>query len=140
MVGYPGETEADFRMLLDFVEEVRFDWLGAFIFSAEEGTAAAGLPGQVPTEVAVSRYNWLLEAQDAVESSAAGKHLGRELEVLVESSAGLQGYEMVGRSYREAPLVDGVIYLKCVAKRPRAGEFARARIIGQEGLDLVGEV
>ena len=142
MVGYPGENDGDFAELLEFVREARLDWLGAFVFSPEEGTAAASLPGKVAAELALSRYNELVEAQDAQEAMCAGAMSGRELEVVVEALCEIPGYDLVGRSYREAPVVDGFIYLKTTpgGKQARAGEFVTARITGQEGLDLVGEI
>lgn len=142
MVGYPGETERDFEELAGFIEEARLDWLGAFVFSPEEGTAAASLPGNVTAEVALSRYNKVLEIQEAQELRRAGDMLGRGLEVVVEAVCELEGYDLVGRSYREAPVVDGIIYLLLGpgGRTPRPGEFVAAKIKGQEGLDLVGEI
>jgi ribosomal protein S12 methylthiotransferase len=142
MVGYPGETDADFAELMAFIETARFDWLGAFIFSPEEGTAAAQLGGTVPSEVALSRYNMVVEAQDKVEAGGLDRLLGRELEVVIDDVCELEPYDLIGRSYREAPVVDGSIYL--VRKEHRGGStpsgFTRARITGHEGLDLVGEI
>lgn len=143
MVGYPGETESDFQDLLSFIEEVRFDWLGAFRFSAEEGTPAASLPREIGREAAVSRYNTILEIQDSIEESESAHLLGRELEVVVDGISHLVEYDLVGRSYREAPVVDGVIFLKDVtgcARGATSSQFVRATIVGQEGLDLVGEI
>jgi len=143
MVGYPGETEEDFRQLVRFVEDVRFDWLGAFMFSPEEGTPAAGLPGAVGRDVAVSRYNTLLSIQDSIEESGSARNVGRELEVVVESTDELEGYDLTGRSYREAPVVDGVIHLRYSGSdsgKKKDGDFLVAKIVGREGLDLVGEI
>jgi ribosomal protein S12 methylthiotransferase len=143
MVGYPGETEAEFEELERFVEQARFDWLGAFVFSVEEGTAAASLDGQVPSEVALSRYNRVLEIQDRVEEYAVARFAGRRLEVVVDGISEIEPYDLVGRSYREAPVVDGSIYLKLAeggVGRPAPGDFTEALITGREGLDLVGEI
>lgn len=144
MVGYPGETEDDFRRLLFFVGEARFDWLGAFIYSPEEGTRAAGLRGRVPEDTARERYGRILELQDSIEASKLERFAGRRFEVVVDGAAGIEGYDLVGRSYREAPVVDGVIYLEPTERRRagghEAGEFVWATITGQEGLDLVGEI
>ena len=143
MVGYPGETEEDFRQLVRFVEDVRFDWLGAFLFSPEEDTPAAELPGSVGRDVAVSRYNTLLSIQDSIEESGSERNVGRELEVVVESPDELESYDLIGRSYREAPVVDGVIHLRRSGSdsgKAQAGDFLVAKITGREGLDLVGEI
>jgi ribosomal protein S12 methylthiotransferase len=145
MVGYPGETKEEFGELVRFIQEARFDWLGAFVFSAEKGTEAASLPGRVPAEVAVSRYNMLIEVQDRIEESALSRFEGRMLEVVVDGISEIEPYELVGRSYREAPVVDGVIYLRrgedVARPATRApGEFTEALITGREGLDLVGYI
>lgn len=141
MVGYPGEGEADFEELLQFVREAKFDWLGAFCFSEEEGTPAAGLGGTVPGETAVSRYNRLVALQDSIEESSAGRFEGRSLEVVIDEPARLEPYDFTGRSYREAPVVDGVVYLKDASGAGVGpGSFVRALVTGREGLDLVGEI
>jgi ribosomal protein S12 methylthiotransferase len=143
MVGYPGETEAEFEELTSFMEEARFDWLGAFIFSSEEGTAAASLPDQVPSDTARSRYNRVLEIQDKVEGAVLSRFMGQRLEVVVDCVCDTENYDLVGRSYREAPVVDGVIYLERAESKTRCaapGDFAKALIVGREGLDLVGEI
>lgn len=143
MVGYPGETENDFAELLSFIREARFDWLGAFVFSPEEGTRAADLNRPVPTELAVSRYNTVVETQDGIEAESLGDMPGRELEVVVDELCEIEPYDLVGRSYREAPTVDGMIYLRRVSERGTAvmpGSFVMARVTGHEGLDLVAEI
>jgi ribosomal protein S12 methylthiotransferase len=142
MVGYPGETDADFEDLLGFVREARFDWLGAFVFSPEEGTPAAELTCAVRADVALSRYNRVVEAQDEVEASRLDSMIGLELEVVVDDLCEIEPYDLVGRSYREAPVVDGVIYLLRENRGGAAapGEFVTARITGHEGLDLVGKI
>ncbi|MBE3581712.1 MAG: 30S ribosomal protein S12 methylthiotransferase RimO [Thermoanaerobacteraceae bacterium] len=139
IVGFPGEREGHFRELLRFLEEVRFDWVGAFTYSPEEGTPAAGMPGQVPERTKQRRYRRLLEHQEPITEENNAAWVGRELEVLVEGKADDgQGEVYVGRSFRQAPEVDGVIYIrgKC-----RPGDMVRVRITGVEGVyDLGGEV
>ena len=142
MTGYPGETESDFEELAAFVESARFDWLGAFVFSPEEGTPAAQMEPAVPADTALSRYNRIVEIQDACEESRVLGMVGRELEVVIDGPSEVAPFDLVGRSYREAPVVDGCIYI--VGRQGRAtretGAFLTARIIGQEGLDLVAEI
>jgi ribosomal protein S12 methylthiotransferase len=143
MVGYPGETEGEFTELIEFIETARFDWLGAFIFSAEEGTPAASMSGQVPNQVSLSRYNKVLGVQGTVEESITAAFPGRKLEVVVDGVAENELYDLVGRSYREAPEVDGAIYLRRSggeSRRVNPGDFTLASIVGWEGLDLVGEI
>ncbi|PKQ28246.1 MAG: 30S ribosomal protein S12 methylthiotransferase RimO [Candidatus Anoxymicrobium japonicum] len=143
MVGYPGETEREFESLTSFVAEARFDWLGAFVFSPEEGTTAASLRDRVPASVALSRYDKVVEFQDEIEANRIGSMVGMELEVVVDELCEIEPYDLTGRSYREAPVVDGMIYLKRASRAgltPEPGGFVTARITGNEGLDLVGEI
>ncbi|MDN5325754.1 MAG: ribosomal protein methylthiotransferase [Moorella sp. (in: firmicutes)] len=105
IVGFPGEEEQDFQILLDFLTDARLDWVGAFKFSPEEGTVAAGLPGQVPEEVKEERYQRLMLHQQSITRACNEGWLGREVQVLKEGPE-------VGRSMRQAPEVDGVVYVK----------------------------
>ena len=137
MVGYPGETDADFAALERFVRDARFDWMGAFCYSPEEGTRAARLEGQVPSGLAADRYNRVLDIQQEVEESRSHSMIGRVLEVVIDAPGDPDEPGSRARSYREAPVVDGLIYLGgCEASRG----FAQCRITGTEGLDLVAEV
>ena len=126
MVGFPGETRADFASLLRFVERVRFDRMGAFEFSPEAGTSAAGLPGQVPPRTKKSRLERLMSLQAEISLSRQSAFVGRELEVLVDAVNGDGSAE--GRSFREAPEVDGVIDLPRSEIVFRAGKKVRAII------------
>ena len=126
IVGYPGETEADHDALLGFIAEQRLDWVGLFAYSAEDGTHAAGLDGEVVPDVMAQR---LAEAQalaDDVTSVARSERLGDIVEVLVDEPG-------TARSHREAPEIDGVI--KVPATLP-VGAFAKVEITGVEGPDL----
>jgi ribosomal protein S12 methylthiotransferase len=126
MVGFPGETRADFASLLRFVDRVRFDRVGAFEFSPEEGAAAAGLSGQVPKRTKKSRFERLVSLQEEISLSRQITFLGHELEVLVDAVNADGSAE--GRSFREAPDVDGVIDLQCSEIAFRVGEKVRAAI------------
>jgi ribosomal protein S12 methylthiotransferase len=126
MVGFPGETRADFASLLRFIERVRFDRIGAFEFSPEEGTVAAGLPGQVPGRTKKARLERLMSVQAEISLSRQSAFVGRELEVLVDAVNGDGSAE--GRSFREAPEVDGVIDLPRSEIVFRAGEKVMATI------------
>ncbi len=133
IVGYPGETEAEFQGLLDLIESTRFDHVGVFAFSREEGTYAAALPEQVPSAVAAERYERAMLAQQAISLEHNMQQVGRELPVLIE---GVGDGISVGRSYREAPEIDGVILL---TEALPVGQLVQARIVMAQEYDLVAE-
>jgi ribosomal protein S12 methylthiotransferase len=134
IVGYPGETEAEFQALLDFVGEIRFDRVGVFVYSPEEGTPAADLPNPVPDPVKAERRERLMALQQEISLESNRAQVGRTLEVLVEGQGdGLS----VGRSYRDAPEIDGLVFLP--GQTP-VGEMVAARILGAMEYDLVGEI
>lgn len=135
MVGFPGETEAQFQELLAFLREYPFDRLGAFAFSPEEGTPAAEMEEQVPAEIAAARLDALMRQQAEISLLRNQRRVGQACELLIEHAHGDTTY---GRSYGEAPEVDGHIAL------PRAphhapGAFIHARITGAQQYDLTGE-
>jgi len=141
LVGYPGETEAEFQSLLDFVAEMAFDRVGVFTYSHEEGTPAAGssassaepLEDDVPPEVKEERRERLMEAQQSISLAKNRALVGRTLDVLIEGQGdGLS----VGRSYRDAPEIDGLVLVQ--AELP-VGEIIPVRITSALEYDLVGE-
>ena len=134
IVGYPGETEQEFEALVRFVAESRFDRVGVFLYSEEEDTPAATLPDQVPEEVKADRYDRLMALQQEISLEKNQSQVGRTLEVLVEGHGdGLS----VGRCYRDAPEIDGMVLLP--GDLP-VGEMMVARITGAMEYDLTGEV
>lgn len=133
IVGFPGETEAEFQELLDFVREFRFDAAAAFRFSCEEGTAAARLPGQLPEQVKDERYERFMLAQQEVALAAARRRVGQELEVLIDGPADRSG-RWLGRHAGQAPEVDSVTR---VHGRVRPGMFVKVRCTGTADYDLV---
>jgi len=137
MTGFPGETELQFRRVLDFLEDAEIDRVGAFVYSPEEGTRAASFPDPVPRKVGEERYARLMELQSVLSRERNALFVGRELDVLVEEVDGESG-EAWGRSYRDAPEVDGMV---CVSGAGGAvpGTFVRARITDCEEYDLFGE-
>ena len=144
IVGFPGETEADFQELLEFVEQARFDRLSAFRYWPEEGTPAATLPDQVPLEVADERLEALLQAQEKLSLANNQALIGQRLRVLVEQ---VEADEAVGRSYRDAPEVDGVVkVLRGSVDRGewermlQPGRFVEAEVIAVEPHDLMARV
>ena len=134
MVGFPGETEEEFEELLDFVKEIRFDRLGAFAYSPEEGTAAADMPDQVPDDVKQERLDRLMQLQQGISLELNKRRVGEVCEVLVEGFEGLTYY---GRSMREAPEIDGKVFF--ISERElEPGQYVRVRITGAEEYDLQG--
>jgi ribosomal protein S12 methylthiotransferase len=133
IVGFPGETEAEFQTLLEFVDAIAFDWVGAFVFSPEEGTPAAEMPGQVPEEVKQARYAQLMERQQAISLRRNQEQVGRVLEMLVE---GVGDGISVGRTYRDAPEIDGLILVEGEAE---VGDLLPVRVTAASEYDLWGE-
>ena len=148
IVGFPGETEEEFQGLLDFMQDIQFDKLGVFCWSAEPGTPAFDLPDQVTEEVKEERWNRVMAAQQAIALARNQAQLGRTLEVLVEGRGEVSGEEMgitlpngqsvtLARSYRDAPEVDGLVLIPGVDWQP--GAMAHVTISGALPYDLIGE-
>jgi ribosomal protein S12 methylthiotransferase len=141
IVGYPGETEEQFQHLLDFVAEQRFDHVGVFTFSPEEGTPAAELPNQVPAEIAAERKDRLMALQQPIAAERNAAWVGRIVDVLIEQENPSSG-EMIGRCARFAPEVDGEVRVMpgegglCAAP----GTMVPVRITAADTYDLIGEV
>lgn len=138
MVGFPGETKEDFEELYDFVKEARFERLGAFSFSKEEGTLAEKLKAQIHPMTKKSRYNKIMSLQQKIASETQQEMVGKELEVLIETKT-FDGKYYVGRSYREVPDIDGLIYIEMVDKALE-GKFVKCKITKASGYDLVGKI
>jgi ribosomal protein S12 methylthiotransferase len=136
LVGFPGEDEAAFERLLEFVEEVRFDRLGVFTYSPEEGTPSPGFPGQVPPEVAAERAATVQDAQDRIAWERQRKLLGAVQDVLVDGRSEDPAFAWEARTAGQAPEIDGVVYLRGSFE---PGRFARVRVVEVEGYELVGE-
>ena len=138
IVGFPGETEEHFRDLLDFVRETRFDRLGAFVYSPEEGTPAASMPDQIPEEVKQDRLDRLMTLQQEISRELNCERIGTTEKMLVtdiNSAAGL----CLGRTQREAPETDGELYITYTGNAPEIGSFITVRITGANIYDLTGE-
>ena len=138
IVGFPGETEDQFRELLDFVEETEFDRLGAFAYSPEEGTPAAKLPEQIPDEVKQERLDRLMTLQQRISLKRNRARIGTVEQVLVTDTDG--NGNCLGRSSREAPEIDGEIFIFCPDVRPEPGLFIPVRITDAGEYDLRGEM
>jgi ribosomal protein S12 methylthiotransferase len=138
IVGLPGETEADFEDLLRFVEEQRFERLGVFEYSREEGTSAAELPDQVPDAVKRERFARVMELQRDIAGDHQRSMIGRKLEVLVEGKSEETEHLLVGRHAQQAPEIDGVTYVNDGLAYP--GELVTLEITDASDYDLVGRV
>jgi ribosomal protein S12 methylthiotransferase len=132
IVGFPGETEAHFAELLEFIETARFERVGVFPYSQEDHTPAGNLADQVPPRVKKQRYRQAMTVQQRVSRSVLRDYVGRTLTVLVEAPTG-DGW--VGRAHLDAPDIDGRVLGRGPA---RVGEFASVRITGARAYDLVG--
>ena len=134
IVGFPGETDEEFKELYDFVDEIEFDKLGVFTYSKEEGTAAALMKGQIRKDVKERRRNLIMARQQEVSRRILERKVGKTYEVLVEGM-GEDGY--YGRSFEMAPEVDGMIFIK-TERELMVGSFVNVNIIEALEYDLVG--
>lgn len=133
LLGFPGETEADFLELRSFQDEARLDWLGAFSYSREEGTAAWGFKGRVPAKLAASRKAAVEEAQAAIMAERLERFVGKSFDVLVEEP--VAGEDLaIGRAWFQAPDVDGLVVVH--ASGAEAGDMLRCRVAALRGVDL----
>jgi ribosomal protein S12 methylthiotransferase len=136
LVGFPGETEAAFQNLLGFLDDVRFDRVGVFTWSAEEGTPAAGLPDRVDAETAAERAATIQDLQDGAAWERQRALIGSVQEVLVDGPSEDPAFAWEARTAGQAPEIDGLVYLR---GRFEPGRFARARIVQAEGYELIVE-
>jgi ribosomal protein S12 methylthiotransferase len=134
MVGFPGETARDFADLLRFLDEVQFDRVGAFAFSPEEGTAAASMPGQISDLTKRSRLGRLMSHQEEISLSRGMSFVGRELMVMIDSVT--DGGTADGRSFREAPDVDGVAEIEGTPPGIAPGDKIRAAVTDASEHDI----
>jgi ribosomal protein S12 methylthiotransferase len=135
MTGFPGETEEDFKTLLNFISEIRFDHLGAFVYSDSDDLPAHRLSQAIPRRTAQKRYRELMARQMRIALEINAAHIGKTLNVLVEEMPE-QGL-FTGRTAFQAPEVDGITYVR--ANNLAVGEFAAVRITDALEYDLIGE-
>ena len=134
IVGYPGESEADFSELLEFIQTIRFDRVGAFLYSCEEGTPAESLGDPISSDIKQDRLNRLMEVQQSISLALNQQWVGKTLDVLVE---GKQSGFLIGRSFRDAPEIDGLILAQ--GDYP-VGQICKVQITGAMEYDLTGFV
>ena len=135
IVGFPGETEAEFEELLAYVREAKFERLGVFPYSFEPDTPAAKLPDQLPDEVKAERRDRVMAAQQEIAFAFNRSLVGRTLDVLIDSPAPEGKHLYLGRSYADAPDVDGLTYVRGNDLEP--GDLAACEIVGADGYDLI---
>ncbi len=141
IAGFPGETEAEFDALLDFVREARIDRAGCFAYSPVQGAVANALDGQLRAEVREERRARFMAVAEEVSTRKLQERVGATMQVLVDHAPALGRKGSVGRSYADAPEIDGQVRLlppDKASKTLTVGEFTRARIVGTQGHDLVG--
>jgi ribosomal protein S12 methylthiotransferase len=140
IVGFPSESEEDFRELMELTEQIRWDRLGAFAYSREEGTPAWRLPDQVDAEAAQKRLDELMRRQAEISLENNQRYLGRTIEVLVERKKSINSPYYQGRGWMHAPDdIDGHVFF--TSDRPlRAGEFVKVEITKAEMYDLYGQL
>lgn len=138
IVGFPGETEEDFEELIEFLKEYRLDRVGVFTYSKEDGTAAAKLKGQIPKRIKLNRQKKILELQNTISREINQDRTGKVFKTIVDGIAD-DGIFYYGRTYAEAPEIDGVIYFTS-AEELSIGSFTNVKILNSEDYDLIGEV
>ena len=136
--GFPGETEDQHEELMQFVDEMEFDRLGVFTYSPEEDTPAAVMPDQIAEEVKEERQADLMELQQEIAFDNAENMIGREMLVMIEGKVADEN-AYVGRTYRDAPNVDGLIFIN-TEEELISGDFAKVKITGALEYDLIGEL
>ena len=138
ITGFPGETKEQHEELMDFVDEMEFDRLGVFTYSPEEDTPAAVMPDQIDEEVKEARQAELMELQQDIAFDNAQDMVGREVLVMIEGKVADEN-AYVGRTYRDAPNVDGLIFIN-TDEELLSGDFARVNVTGAVDYDLIGEL
>ena len=142
IAGFPGETEEEFTHLLDFMREAQIDRAGCFAYSPVPGALANDLPGMLPAELREERRARFMAVAEAVSAQRLQRRVGATMQVLVDSAPGLGKKGGIGRTYADAPEIDGVVQLLApekISKTLRVGEFTKARIVSAVGHDLVAQ-
>lgn len=142
IVGFPGETKKDFEELLEFVKNTKFDKLGTFMYSREEGTPAAKLPDQIHGNTKKARYNKIMEAQQEISKQILESKIGKVYKVLVEDMS-FDGKYFIGRTMQDVPEEDGLVYIKNngnLNEEKILNNFVDCKIVDVSNYDLIGEI
>ena len=138
IVGFPGETQEDFEKLCEFVKTAKFDRMGAFTYSKEDGTPAERLPNQIHGNTKKSRYNKIMKIQKEISDQKGKEKIGKTYEVLVENKS-FDGKYLVGRTYMDVPDEDGVVYIES-SDTSLIGKFIKVKITDYSDYDLIGKI
>ena len=139
IVGFPGETQKDFEELSDFVKTAKFDKLGAFMYSKEDGTPAAKLPNQIHGNTKKSRYNKIMKIQQKISNENLQRKIGQEFQVLIEDIS-FDGKYLIGRTKQDVPDIDGIVYVKNSDTINFVDKFVKVNITDVKDYDLIGEI
>ena len=135
MVGFPGETKEDFEELYNFLKEAKFDKLGCFAYSKEDGTPAARIKEQIHPMTKKSRYNKIMTLQQQISKENLEKQIGKEVEILIEDKS-FDGNTYVGRTYMDVPEIDGIVYIN-TKEDLELGSFVRGKVVDVTNYDLI---
>ena len=139
IVGFPGETEEDFEELKQFVEKTKFDKLGTFMYSKEEGTPAEKLPEQIHGNTKKARYNKIMQIQQKVSNENLKNKIGQVVEVLIEDIS-FDGKFLIGRTSQDVPEEDGIIYVENTNFENKVNSFVNVKIKDVKDYDFIGEI
>jgi ribosomal protein S12 methylthiotransferase len=137
IVGFPGETQKDFKELLSFIKEQKFAHLGCFTYSRESGTVAYNLPGQIPKKIKQERYHKIMTVQQKISLHRMEKFIGKKIKVMIESKAVNKNYEFIGRTEYDAPEIDGVVYVK--NPNLKIGDIIKVKITSAQPYALIAD-
>ena len=139
IVGFPGETKEDFEELKQFVEKAKFDKLGTFMYSKEDGTPAAKLPEQIHGNTKKARYNQIMQLQQKISHQNLQNKIGQEFEAIVENIS-FDGKYLIGRTKQDVPEMDGLLYIKKESEKNWISQMVKVKIIDVKDYDLIGEI
>ena len=139
IVGYPGETEEEFEELKQFIKTAKFDKLGTFMYSKEEGTPAEKLSNQIHGNTKKSRYNQIMKEQKGISEEIQKSKIGKEYEVLIEDKS-FDGKYLIGRTMQDVPEIDGLVYIKNEKNQDLVNQFVKCKIIETNEYDLIGQL
>ena len=139
IVGFPGETKEEFEELKEFIKTAKFDKLGTFMYSKEEGTPAEKLPNQIHGNTKKSRYNQIMAEQKEISEEIQKSKIGKEYEVLIEDKS-FDGKYLIGRTMQDVPEIDGLVYIKNEKNQDLVNQFVKCKIIETNEYDLIGQL